>query len=53
MALHVSRRTFLKDLGLGSAALPFLLNLSSLSHANPGNPKQRLIIVFSPNGVVS
>ncbi len=52
MALHVSRRTFLKDLGLGSAALPFLLNLSSLSHANPGNPKQRLIIVFSPNGVV-
>jgi len=52
MALHVSRRTFLKDLGLGSAALPFLLNLPSLGHANPGNPKQRLIIVFSPNGVV-
>src|SRR5438105_13947224 len=47
-----SRREFLRDLGLGSAALPFILNLPSLGFANQQRRKQRLVIMFSPNGIV-
>lgn len=47
-----SRREFLRDLGLSAAALPFILNLPSLGFANQNARKQRLIIMFSPNGVV-
>lgn len=47
-----TRREFLRDLSLCASALPFLANLPSF--ALPGNPtrKQRLVIVFSPDGVV-
>src|SRR6478672_802394 len=47
-----SRREFVRDLGLGAAALPFVLNLPSLGFANQARRKQRLVIMFSPNGVV-
>ena len=47
-----SRREFLKDLGLSAAALPFLLNLPSLGLASSSTRKQRLVVMFSPNGVV-
>jgi hypothetical protein len=47
-----SRREFLRHLGVGAAALPFVLNLPSLGFANQGQRKQRLLIMFSPNGVV-
>ena len=49
-----SRREFLKELGLGTAALPFVFNLPSLAGAaeKTTRPKQRLVIMFSPNGVV-
>jgi hypothetical protein len=47
-----TRRAFIRDLGLGAAALPFVLNLPSLGFANQGRRKQRLVILFSPNGVV-
>jgi len=47
-----SRRQFLRDLGLGTAALPFVLNLPGLSQAATERRKQRLVIMFSPNGVV-
>jgi hypothetical protein len=47
-----SRREFIRDLGLGAAALPFVLNLPSLGFANQQRRKQRLVILFSPNGVV-
>jgi hypothetical protein len=48
-----NRRDFLRDLGIGAAAMPFLLNLPSLGFANnQGQRKQRLIVMFSPNGVV-
>src|SRR5947209_13678858 len=47
-----SRREFIRDLGLGAAALPFLLNLPSLGFANQARRKQRLVVIFSPNGVV-
>jgi hypothetical protein len=51
-----SRREFLRRLGLSSAALPFVGNLSSLGFAADTDRavprKQRLIVLFSPNGVV-
>src|SRR5690606_2032133 len=47
-----SRRQFLKQLGLSAAALPFVSNLPSLGFENSTARKQRLVIVFSPNGVV-
>ncbi len=47
-----TRREFIRDLGIGTAALPFILNLPSLGFANQQRRKQRLIILFSPNGVV-
>jgi hypothetical protein len=52
MAQHRSRREFLRDMGIGGAALPFILNLPSLGFANQTKRKQRLILAFSPNGIV-
>jgi hypothetical protein len=46
-----SRREFLRTAGLSAASLPFVLNLPSLGFANQLTRKQRLIVVFSPNGV--
>lgn len=50
--IPTSRRAFLRDLGLSAAALPFVLNLPSLGFANQTARKQRLVIMFTPNGVV-
>ncbi|HEV3448735.1 MAG TPA: DUF1552 domain-containing protein [Gemmataceae bacterium] len=47
-----TRREFMRDLGLSAAALPFILNLPSLAFANQQRRKQRLVIMFSPDGVV-
>src|SRR5437764_4231515 len=47
-----TRRDFLRTLGLGAAAVPFVLNLPSLGFANQRRRKQRLVILFSPDGVV-
>jgi len=47
-----SRREFLKTMGLSTAALPFMLNLPSLAFANQRARKQRLVVMFSPNGTV-
>src|SRR6266540_5187640 len=47
-----SRREFVRDLGIGAAALPFILNLPSLGFANQGRRKQRLVVMFSPNGII-
>jgi hypothetical protein len=47
-----SRREFVRDLGISAAAVPFLLNLPSLGFANQAKRKQRIIFMFSPNGVV-
>src|SRR3954466_4157021 len=47
-----SRREFIRDLGIGTATLPFILNLPSLGFANQQARKKRLVIMFSPNGVV-
>ena len=47
-----TRREFVRDLGISAAALPFILNLPSLGFANQKERKQRLVIMFSPNGVM-
>lgn len=51
-----TRRAFLRDLGLGTAILPFVTNLPCLAAAQAagGKPtrKQRLIVLFSPDGIV-
>ena len=48
-----SRRQFLKQLGLSAATLPFVSNLSSFAETGiAGARKQRLIVMFSPNGTV-
>ncbi len=49
-AIH--RRQFIKQLGISTASLPFLMGLPSLGLASPARPRQRLIIVFSPNGTI-
>src|ERR1700689_4727670 len=52
MTTQRTRREFLRDLGLGAAALPFITNLPSMGFANQQRRKQRLVIMFSPNGIV-
>jgi hypothetical protein len=52
MAPTRTRREFIRDLGIGAAATPFILNLPSLGFANQTRRKQRLVVMFSPNGVV-
>src|SRR5437773_5384845 len=49
---RVHRREFIKRFGLSAATLPFLIGLPSLGLASPARPRQRLIIVFSPNGTI-
>ena len=52
MAYRTNRRDFLRKLGMGAAAFPFICNLPSLGFASSTGRKQRLVIMFSPNGVV-
>src|ERR1700678_543584 len=52
MTIKSTRRDFLRDTGLSAAALPFVLNLPSLGFANQTRRKQRLVVMFSPNGIV-
>src|SRR3989442_172374 len=49
-AIH--RRQFIQRLGLSTASLPFLLGLPSLGLAAPARPRQRLVVMFSPNGTI-
>ena len=46
------RREFIRQAGLSAASLPFLLGLPSLGLASPARPRQRLVVMFSPNGTV-
>jgi len=46
------RREFLHRMGMTGAAVPFLWNLPSLGWANQAARKQRLVVIFSPNGIV-
>jgi hypothetical protein len=48
----ILRRTFLQRAGLSAAVLPFITGLPSLGLAAPARPRQRLVVVFSPNGTI-
>ena len=48
----LSRRHFLRNLGISAAALPFLGGLPSLTGAPLPQRRQRLVIMFSPNGTL-
>src|SRR5438552_1354963 len=48
----IQRRQFIKQMGLSAASLPFLIGLPSLGLASPARPRQRLVILFSPNGTI-
>jgi hypothetical protein len=48
----IRRRKFVKRMGLSAASLPCLLGLPSLGLASPARPRQRLVIMFSPNGTI-
>lgn len=48
----IHRRHFIKQLGISAASLPFLVGLPSLGLGSPVRPRQRLIIMFSPNGTI-
>ncbi|CAN5662544.1 DUF1552 domain-containing protein [soil metagenome] len=50
--IQKTRREFLRDMGLSAAALPFVTNLSSFAMLAKAPRKQRLVIIFSPDGVV-
>ncbi|MEW4526209.1 DUF1552 domain-containing protein [Maioricimonas sp. JC845] len=52
MKRNTSRREFLRNVGMSAAALPFVCNLPSLGFASSTGRKQRLVVMFSPNGVV-
>ena len=52
MTMQRTRREFLRDIGIGAAVTPFIGNLPSTAFANQTRRKQRLVIMFSPNGVV-
>lgn len=52
MYLPRTRREFVRDLGISAAAVPFLLNLPGLAFANQAKRKQRIVFIFSPNGIV-
>ena len=47
-----TRREFLQRLGISSTAMPFLMGLPNLGEAAPTRPRQRLIVMFSPNGTI-
>ncbi|MFK7734502.1 MAG: DUF1552 domain-containing protein [Pirellulaceae bacterium] len=48
----LSRRELLKGLGVSAAAANLMVNLPSLSAATSSTRKQRVVFVFSPNGVI-
>jgi len=50
--IRLDRREFIKRVGISAAALPFLTGLPSLGLASPVRPRQRLVVMFSPNGTI-
>jgi hypothetical protein len=52
MSRPQTRREFVRRLGVSAATLPFVWNLPGLGFAAQQRRKQRLVVMFSPNGVV-
>ena len=46
-----TRRQFIRDLGLNTAAIPFVLNLPGMAFANQQKRKQRIVFIFSPTAL--
>ena len=48
----ISRRRFLRDIGVSAAAVPFIYGLESLYHKAEAQavPKKRLVVFYTPNG---
>ena len=47
-----NRRQFIRDLGISAATIPFLAGLPSLASTTTVARKQRLVIMFTPNGTI-
>lgn len=52
MSYDRSRRRFLRNLGISAAVAPFVMNSTCLGFSSPPQHRKRLVIMFSPNGVV-
>ena len=52
MPTPTTRREFVRQVGLTAAAVPFIWNLPSLGFANTQGRKQRLVVMFSPDGTI-
>ena len=54
MKNKISRRRFLRDIGVSAAAVPFIYGLESLYHKADAQtvPKKRLIVMYTPNGML-
>lgn len=52
MTFDRTRREFIRRLGLSPAILPFVGGLPGVVAATAARPKQRLVVIFSPNGIV-
>jgi hypothetical protein len=46
------RREFIRQAGLSAAVLPFIAGLPSLALGAPARPRQRVVVLFTPNGVI-
>ena len=47
-----SRRQFIRDLGISAATIPFVAGLPSVASTSSAARKQRLVLMFSPNGTI-
>jgi hypothetical protein len=50
----ISRRRFLRDIGVSAAAVPFIYGLESVYHKAEAQtvPKKRLVVMYTPNGML-
>ena len=48
----IDRRQFIRNLGVSSTSLPFILGLPSLGLAKTAPSRKRLVVMFSPNGTI-
>ena len=49
---QIDRRQFVRNLGVSTATLPFLVGLPSLGLAKTAPRRQRIVVMFSPNGTI-
>lgn len=52
MTMPANRREFLRRIGASAAVLPFVCNLPSLGFDGSAARRKRLVVMFSPNGVI-